>query len=158
MSLRVRLVLAFVGLAVLPLLGVTLYSYFSSARALRQAARAEVQAMTEDLGRRMDEVAAELSDRLERMRRRQYPATTSRPLPRPDATPWPLPSGPRSCPVLGTVLALTERRQDEVPFAIDDQGQIYAADGGRARPGGDDGSPRSPTRQGRSTCATTGSW
>jgi serine phosphatase RsbU (regulator of sigma subunit) len=126
-SLRARLVLAFVGLAVLPMLGVTLYTYFSSARALRQAARAEVQAMTEDLGRRMDEVAAELTDRLERMRNRVSSEDTSAfAQARRDALAAAEPAEKRQ--VLASVLAFTERRQDEVPFAIDDKGTIYAAD------------------------------
>jgi serine phosphatase RsbU (regulator of sigma subunit) len=128
-SLRARLVLAFVCLAVLPLLGVTLYSYFSSARALRQAARAEVQVMTEELGRRMDEVAAELTDRLERMRSRVPSEDTSAfAQARRDALAAAEPAEKRQ--VLASVLALTERRQDEVPFAIDDKGTIYAADPG----------------------------
>jgi serine phosphatase RsbU (regulator of sigma subunit) len=126
-SLRVRLVLAFVGLAVLPLLGVTLYSYFSSARALRQAARAEVQVMTEDLGRRMDEVAVELSDRLERMRQR-VPSDDKSAFAQARRDALAAAEQAEILPVLGTVLALTERRQDEVPFAIDNKGKIYAAD------------------------------
>jgi sigma-B regulation protein RsbU (phosphoserine phosphatase) len=126
-SLRVRLVLAFVVLAVLPLLGVTLYSYFSSVRALRQAARAEVRAMTEDLGRRMDEVAAQLTGRLERMRQRVPSEDTSDfAKARRDALAVAEQAEMRQ--VLASVLALTERRQDEVPFAIDGSGKIYAAD------------------------------
>ena len=126
-SLRVRLVLAFVGLAVLPLLGVTLYSYFSSARALRQAARAEVRVMTEELGRRMDEVAAELTGRLERMRKRVPREDTSAfAQARRDALAAAEHAEMRQ--VLETVLALTERRQDEVPFAIDESGKVYAAE------------------------------
>jgi len=125
-SLRVRLVIAFVGLAVLPLLGITLYSYFSSAQALRQAARAEVKAMTEDLGRRMDEVAAELSERLERMRRR-VPSDDKSAFAQARRDALAAAERAEIRPVLETVLALTERRQDEVPFAIDEKGQIYAA-------------------------------
>jgi serine phosphatase RsbU (regulator of sigma subunit) len=125
-SLRVRLVLAFVGLAVLPLLGVTLYSYFTSARALRQAARAEVRVMTEDLSRRMDEVAAELTARMDRMRKR-VPTDDKSPFAQARRDALAAAEQAEMRPVLETVLALTERRQDEVPFAIDATGQIYAA-------------------------------
>jgi hypothetical protein len=127
MPLRLRLVLAFLGLAVVPLLVVTLYSYFSSARALRQAAREEARAMTEDLSRRMDEVGAQLADRLERMRRRVPKEDTSAfAQARRDALAAAGQAETRR--VLAGVLALTERRQGEVPFAIDDTGQIYAAE------------------------------
>jgi serine phosphatase RsbU (regulator of sigma subunit) len=126
-SLRVRLVLAFVGLAVIPLLGVTLYSYFSSARALRHATREEVRVMTEDLGRRMDEIAAELTERLERMRNRVSSEDTSAfAQARREALAAAEPAEKRQ--VLASVLALTERRGDEVPFAIDESGKIYAAE------------------------------
>jgi serine phosphatase RsbU (regulator of sigma subunit) len=127
MPLRLRLVLAFLLLAVLPLLAVTLYSYFSSARVLRQAAHEEAKAMTEDLGRRMDEVGAQLADRLGRMRQR---------VPKEDTSAFA--QGLRDAladaeqketrQLLAGILALTERRQGEVPFAIDDTGQIYAAE------------------------------
>jgi serine phosphatase RsbU (regulator of sigma subunit) len=126
-SLRVRLVVAFVGLAVLPLLGVTLYSYFSSVRALRQAARAEVRANTDELGLRMDEVAAELTTRLERMRER-VPSEDTSAFARARRDALLAAEQAETLQVLASVLALTERRKDEVPFAIDENGKIYAAD------------------------------
>ncbi len=126
-SLRVRLVLAFVGLAVVPLLAVTLYSYFSSVRALREAAGAEVRAMTEDLGRRMDEVAADLTARLHRMRER-VPREDTSAFARARRDALVAAEQAERLQVLASVLALTERRQDEVPFAIDENGKIYAAD------------------------------
>jgi serine phosphatase RsbU (regulator of sigma subunit) len=127
MPLRLRLVLAFLGLAVVPLLAVTLYSYFSSARALREAAHEEARASTEDLDRRMDEVSAHLAERLERMRARIPKEDTSAfAQARRDALAAAEQEETRR--VLAGVLALTERRRGEVPFAIDDTGQIYAAE------------------------------
>jgi sigma-B regulation protein RsbU (phosphoserine phosphatase) len=127
MPLRLRLVLAFLGLAVLPLFGVSLYSYFSSARALRQAAREEAKAMTEDLRQRMDAVGAELASRLERMRRR-VPQEDNSPVAQARRDAIAAEGQAEIRRVLAGVLALTERRQGEVPFAIDDTGQIYAAE------------------------------
>ena len=127
MPLRLRLVLAFLGLAVVPLLGVTLYSYYSSARALRQAAREDAKAQAEDLGRRMDEVGAQLADRLERMRRR-VPTEDTSPFAQARRDALAAAKQAETRRVLAGVLALTERRQGEVPFAIDETGQIYVAE------------------------------
>jgi serine phosphatase RsbU (regulator of sigma subunit) len=67
MSLRTRLILAFLLLAVLPLTALTLFSYLSSSRALHRAVQAEAGAAAEDMRRRIDVVTAELSRGLEKM-------------------------------------------------------------------------------------------
>jgi serine phosphatase RsbU (regulator of sigma subunit) len=65
MSLRARLVLAFVLLAVVPLTAVTLYSYVASERAFRAAVEAEAGALAEDMRHRMVTVRSDLGQKLE---------------------------------------------------------------------------------------------
>jgi serine phosphatase RsbU (regulator of sigma subunit) len=67
MSLRARLVLAFVLLAVVPLTAVTLYSYLSSERAFRAAVEAEAGALADDMRQRMETVTADLGERMARL-------------------------------------------------------------------------------------------
>lgn len=67
MSLRARLVLAFVLLAVVPLTAVTLYSYVASERAFRAAVEAEAGALADDMRQRMGTVTADLGDRMAKL-------------------------------------------------------------------------------------------
>jgi serine phosphatase RsbU (regulator of sigma subunit) len=67
MGLRSRLVVAFLLLSVLPLAAVTAYSYRSSLRAFHEAVQAEASALAGEMERRMDEVTAELEDRVDRL-------------------------------------------------------------------------------------------
>jgi serine phosphatase RsbU (regulator of sigma subunit) len=67
MSLRIRLVLAFLGLAVLPLVGLTLFSYASSVGAYRRAVEAQSRAAAEDMGARIAAVTSDLSRGLTRI-------------------------------------------------------------------------------------------
>jgi serine phosphatase RsbU (regulator of sigma subunit) len=60
MSVRTRLILAFLALSVLPLSAVTLYSYTSSVNAFRGAVATESARMTADLQARLDTVTADL--------------------------------------------------------------------------------------------------
>jgi hypothetical protein len=60
MSVRTRLILAFLALSVLPLSAVTLYSYTSSVSAFRGAVATESARMTADLQARLDSVTADL--------------------------------------------------------------------------------------------------
>lgn len=55
MTLRTKLVLAFLLLSVLPLSGIVGYSYLSSTRAFRQAVEAESREMAAEIGERMAE-------------------------------------------------------------------------------------------------------
>src|SRR5438876_3146350 len=64
MKLRTQLILAFLLLAVVPLGAITLYSYESSARALRRTVEAESSRMAGELNDRMGVVTANLSRRL----------------------------------------------------------------------------------------------
>ncbi|HZA36083.1 MAG TPA: hypothetical protein VE505_14200, partial [Vicinamibacterales bacterium] len=60
MSVRTRLILAFLVLSVLPLTAVTLYSYGSSVGAFRAAVASESGRMALDLQQRLDTVTAGL--------------------------------------------------------------------------------------------------
>ena len=66
MKLRAKLILSFLGLAVIPLAAITLYSYNSSLRALRAAAEQESSAMASDMSGRMESVSRDLNRQLER--------------------------------------------------------------------------------------------
>lgn len=65
MSLRVRLIVAFFLLSVVPLAALTLYGYSSSAKALREVARRDAEVLAGELTQRMQIVTAQLSDRVE---------------------------------------------------------------------------------------------
>ena len=54
MKLRTKLVVWFLSLAVLPLAGIVLYSYYTSSRTLRQAAVAEAGDLTAEIGTRLE--------------------------------------------------------------------------------------------------------
>jgi len=60
MSVRTRLILAFLVLSVLPLTAVTLYSYGSSVGAFRAAVASESGRMALDLQQRLDTVTQDL--------------------------------------------------------------------------------------------------
>ena len=60
MSVRTRLILAFLALSVVPLSAVTLYSYSSSVGAFRAAVASESERMAADLQQRLDTVTADL--------------------------------------------------------------------------------------------------
>ncbi|HSW39635.1 MAG TPA: SpoIIE family protein phosphatase, partial [Acidobacteriota bacterium] len=66
MKLRAKLILSFLGLAVLPLTVITLYSYTSSLRALRSAVEQESAAMAADMSARMESVSKDLHSQLQR--------------------------------------------------------------------------------------------
>ena len=66
MKLRAKLILSFLGLAVLPLATITLYSYNSSLRALRTAAEQESSAMAADMSSRMESVSRDLNMQIQR--------------------------------------------------------------------------------------------
>ena len=64
MSLRIRLVLAFFALSVVPMAAVTFYSYTTNVEALRVAAQREADLLAGELGQRMQLVTAQLSERV----------------------------------------------------------------------------------------------
>ena len=64
MNLRLRLIVAFFLLSVVPLGAVTLYSYRSNAGALRDAAQHEAEMLAGELTQRMQIVTAQLTERV----------------------------------------------------------------------------------------------
>ena len=67
MTLRTRLIIAFLLLSVLPLTAVTLLSYQSSVGAFERAAEREATQSAADVSRRMDIVTADLGRRVDRI-------------------------------------------------------------------------------------------
>ena len=67
MKLRVRLVLAFLLLSVVPLGAVTTYSYISNYRALQAVATREADQLADELSQRMQLVTTQLSERVEHL-------------------------------------------------------------------------------------------
>ena len=67
MNLRLRLIVAFFVLSVVPLGAVTLYTYASNAAALREAAGHEAQSLAGDLTQRMQLVTTQISERVEHL-------------------------------------------------------------------------------------------
>jgi serine phosphatase RsbU (regulator of sigma subunit) len=64
-KVRTQLVLAFLLLAVLPLMGIVLYSYSTSGRAFRQAVEAESWLLAQEMSDRLNSVRGDLGERLE---------------------------------------------------------------------------------------------
>src|SRR5262245_33490484 len=127
MKLRTKLALALFLLAVVPLMGSTVYAYLSSQRAFRHAVQAEASVLAENMGSRMEAVTSELSRRIERMRRR--PAGDAFPeyeKARRDALAAAEQEQLRQ--ILPAVLGETRRERGEVPFAVSPKGEIFAAD------------------------------
>src|SRR4029077_1526772 len=67
MSLRTRLILAFVLLSVVPLSAVTFYSYLTSVRAFQGAVEREAAQSAADIGHRMAMVTDDLGRRMDMM-------------------------------------------------------------------------------------------
>src|SRR6476469_3276098 len=67
MSLRTRLIIAFLLLSVVPLSAVTFFSYTSSVRAFEQAAQREATVSATDVSHRMEMVTADVGRRMDRL-------------------------------------------------------------------------------------------
>jgi serine phosphatase RsbU (regulator of sigma subunit) len=67
MSLRVRLIIAFLLLSVVPLTAVTLLSYVTSVNAVENAARREASESATDISRRMEFITADVGRRMDRI-------------------------------------------------------------------------------------------
>jgi serine phosphatase RsbU (regulator of sigma subunit) len=77
MSLRLRLIVAFFLLSVVPLAAVTFYTYVSNAAAMREAAGLEAKSLAGDLTQRMQLVTAQISERVEHLMDVQREVDTS---------------------------------------------------------------------------------
>ena len=67
MSLRTRLIIAFLLLSVVPLSLVTLFSYVSSVHAFELAAQHEATESATDVSRRMEMITADVGRRMDRL-------------------------------------------------------------------------------------------
>ena len=65
MSLRLRLIVVFFLLSVVPVGAITFYTYANNAQAIREAAGSEAAALAQDLSQRMRSVTTQLSQRVE---------------------------------------------------------------------------------------------
>jgi len=74
MSLRTRLIVAFLVVSVVPLAAVTYFSYTSQVRALQDLATREADSLSTEMTQRMQLVTTELSTRVEQLAEMQEPA------------------------------------------------------------------------------------
>jgi serine phosphatase RsbU (regulator of sigma subunit) len=124
MRLRTQLALAFFLLAVVPLLGVTLYTYQASLHAYRRAVIAEAEALAADMSARAAVVEDELSMRIQRMRQRPRRAAEG-PFERARREALAAAQQQELRALLQTVLSGTERQQGAIPFAHDAEGRLF---------------------------------
>jgi serine phosphatase RsbU (regulator of sigma subunit) len=125
--LRTQLAIAFFVLAVLPLSGITLYTYAGSQRAIRRAVQAEATVLATEMSTRVELVADQLESHLSAMKRRP----TSQPesayeKARRDALASA--EGEQLRLLLRVIVSGAERRLGAIPFAVDVQGRLYASD------------------------------
>jgi serine phosphatase RsbU (regulator of sigma subunit) len=125
MRLRTQLAVAFLLLAVVPLLGVTLYAWQGSQRAFRRAVEAEAGAFAAEMSTRVAAVADELKARLQRMgegpaggKETPYQKALREALAAAEQQELRL--------LLRAILSGAERRQGAIPFALDSDGRLYA--------------------------------
>lgn len=119
MSLRTRLIIAFLLLSVVPLTAVTLLSYTSSVRAFESAAEREAEETAVDVGRRMEMITADLGRRMGRV----FVASA------PEAAKDPTVVKELVAPALGDAVALLDRfefRPMEPPAATATAGSVPA--------------------------------
>jgi serine phosphatase RsbU (regulator of sigma subunit) len=101
MSLRTRLIIAFLLLSVVPLSAVTFFTYRSWAATFESAARREASQSAADIGRRMERITEDVGRRMDRM-------FVGAPMPA-DATGRSSHVRNRVAPMLGETAALVER-------------------------------------------------
>ena len=105
MSLRTRLIIAFLLLSVVPLSAVTFLSYLSSVRAFEQAAQHEATESAIDVSRRMEMITSDLARRMDRLFATGATATTG------SSNPDPQMVRQTVAPVLGETAALVDRME-----------------------------------------------
>ncbi len=125
MRLRTQLAIAFFLLAVLPLLGVTFYTWLGSQRAFRKAVTAEAVDLAVEMSARVDVVADELKARLQRMGERSAGRGESA-YARARREALAAAEGEELRLLLRAILSGAERRQGAIPFALDREGRLYA--------------------------------
>ncbi len=127
MRLRTQLAIAFLLMAVLPLLGVTLYTWRGSPRTFRQAVAAEAGGLAAEMSTRVDVVADQLKSRLQRMGERPAGGEESA-YQKARREALAAAEGEELRLLLRAILSGAERRQGAIPFARDAEGKVYAPD------------------------------
>jgi serine phosphatase RsbU (regulator of sigma subunit) len=105
MSLRTRLIIAFLLLSVVPLSAVTFLSYLSSVRAFEQVAQREATESAIDVSRRMEMITADLARRMDRLFAAGTVSSTG------SSSPDPQMVRQGVAPLLGDTAALVERME-----------------------------------------------
>jgi serine phosphatase RsbU (regulator of sigma subunit) len=105
MSLRARLIIAFLLLSVVPLSAVTFVSYLSSVRAFEQAAQREAIVSATDVSRRMEMITSDVGRRMDRL----FAAGTTSP--QHPFSPDPQMVRESVAPLLGDTAALVDRME-----------------------------------------------
>jgi serine phosphatase RsbU (regulator of sigma subunit) len=123
--LRTQLAIAFFVLAVLPLSGLTLYSYLGSQRAIRRAVQAEAGVLAAEMSTRVSLVSGELGQRLAVMRNRPTGAPES-PYEKARREALAAAEAQELRLLLRAIVSGAERRLGAVPFAMDVAGRLYA--------------------------------
>ena len=126
MRLRAQLAVAFFLLSVVPLIGVTIYSYQASERAFRRAVAAEAEALAARMSTRVEAVAGELKERLQRMRRAPAPGQAETPFQKARREALVTAEKEELRLWLRSILSTAERGEGAIPFAIDADGRVYA--------------------------------
>jgi serine phosphatase RsbU (regulator of sigma subunit) len=127
MRLRTQLAFALLLLAVVPLIGVTVYSYLGAARAYRRALGAEAEALAADMSTRVEAVGDQLSLRIRGMRERPARAGES-PFERARREALATAEHQELQALLRMVLSGADRRQGAIPFARDSKGWVFTPD------------------------------
>ena len=119
MSLRLRLIVAFFFLSVVPLGAVTFYTYASNAAAMREAAGHEAESLAGDLSQRMQLVTAQISERVEHLMDVQREANARAAEPARTAAAAPPASPATTAPPSQVIAASAEStREDSVATAL----------------------------------------
>ena len=140
MKLRTQLILAFLLLAVVPLGAITLYSYHSSARALRSTVEAESTRMAGEMNDRMGVVTANLSRRIDMLE--------SLPFPEPPHGPQAGSEAPDPVLLGKVIAALGETANFIDSFEFTPAADPPAPPAGGHRPGGPPPAPSAPVMAG----------
>jgi serine phosphatase RsbU (regulator of sigma subunit) len=125
MSLRAQLVLSFLLLSVVPLSGVTIWSYLTSRAGVRKAIAAEAQQLADEMRDPVEAAIGELRARMQRLRGREHRPTDSE---FERALSKALDSAEREelKLLLTALLAPQQAQEGVVPFARDSDGWLYA--------------------------------
>ncbi|HVO13058.1 MAG TPA: SpoIIE family protein phosphatase [Vicinamibacteria bacterium] len=131
MRLRVQLAIAFFLLAVVPLFGITVYTYLGSQKAIRRAVHAEAELLALEMSARVARVKDLLEARLASMRHRPLPGergddTGESAFEKARREALATAQDEELRLLLRAILSEGERQQGAIPFAVDARGRLYA--------------------------------